>query len=80
VWGSRCIEPRILDLEVSGELNAPACLLLGKEPLLPNWIGGWMGPGTCLDEVERTKIMPYLDPSAVHPLSSRYEGKVKLSL
>jgi hypothetical protein len=33
------------------------------------WIGGWVGPRTGLDDVERRKYVPYLDsnsdPSAV---------------
>jgi hypothetical protein len=38
--------------------------------------GGWMGPGTSLDDGERKKPCPYRDsnsnPSAVQPVSSRY--------
>jgi len=45
-------------MEVSGQLNAPAALPLGKEPL----IGGWVGPRAGLDTAVRKKIpSPYQD-------------------
>jgi hypothetical protein len=45
-WRSGGIAPHILDLgikmEVSGQLHAPATLLLGKEPLVPvGYEAGW---------------------------------------
>jgi hypothetical protein len=40
-----------------------------------HWVGGWMGPRTGLDDVERRKSCPYRDsksdPSAVQPVASR---------
>jgi hypothetical protein len=40
------------------------------------WIGGWVGPRTGTDDVEKRKISPLseleLRPSAVRPLASRY--------
>jgi len=30
-------------MEVSGQLQAPAALFLGKEPSVTHWIGGWVG-------------------------------------
>jgi hypothetical protein len=41
---------------MSSQLHAPAALFLGKEPLVPR--GGWMGPRTGMDDVERRKILP----------------------
>jgi len=39
IWGSGCIDPRILWprhwMEVSGQLHAPGALSPGKEPLVP---------------------------------------------
>jgi hypothetical protein len=40
-------------MEVSGRLHAPAALLPVKDR-----IRGWVGLGTGLDEVEKTKILP----------------------
>jgi hypothetical protein len=40
-----------------------------------HWIGGWVGPRTGLDDVERRKISPVVgleyDPSAIQPVDSR---------
>jgi hypothetical protein len=43
-------------MEVSGQLHAPAALPLGKEPLVPIWIGGWTGTRAALDSVVKRKI------------------------
>jgi hypothetical protein len=43
-------------MEVSGQLHASATLPPGKEPLVPNWIGGWVGPRAVLDTVVERKI------------------------
>jgi hypothetical protein len=62
-------------LEVSGQLHAPAALLPGTAPGT-HWIGGWMGPRTGQDDVEKTKFMTLpgleLRPSFVQPVASRY--------
>jgi hypothetical protein len=44
-------------MEVSGQLHAPAALPPGKEPLVLNWIGGWVGPIVSLVAVEKRKIL-----------------------
>jgi len=39
-------------MEVSGQLQATAALILGKEPLVPtHGIGGWVGPKVGLEAV-----------------------------
>jgi hypothetical protein len=43
-------------MEVSSQLHAPAALPLGKEPLVPVELGGWMGPRAVLDAVVKRKI------------------------
>jgi hypothetical protein len=61
-------------MEVSGQLQAPAALPPGKEPLV---IGGWVGPRAVLDSVVKRKI-PSLRWEAnprtpiVHPVAQRY--------
>jgi hypothetical protein len=46
-------------MEMSGQLHAPVDLPLGKKnPPVAHWIGGWVGPRTGLDKVERRKILP----------------------
>jgi hypothetical protein len=61
-------------LEVSGQLQAPAALPRGKAPGTP-WIG-WVDPRAGLDDLEKRKIWPYRDsnsnPSVVQPIASRY--------
>jgi hypothetical protein len=44
---------------MSGQLHALTSLAPWKD-LLPNihWIGGWVGPRTSMDDVERRKILP----------------------
>jgi hypothetical protein len=44
-------------MEVSGQFHAPDALPPGKEPPGTQWIGGWLGPRSGLDEVERRKIL-----------------------
>jgi hypothetical protein len=43
---------------------------------LPVHIGGWMGPRTGLDDVEKEKSWPYRDsnsdPSVTQPVASHY--------
>jgi hypothetical protein len=43
-------------MEVSGQLHAPAALPLGKEHLVPFWIGGWVGLRAVLEAVVKRKI------------------------
>jgi hypothetical protein len=45
-------------MEVSDHLHAPAALTPRKEPSVSNWIGGWMGPGTGLDDVGKKNTWP----------------------
>jgi hypothetical protein len=43
-------------MEVNGQLHLPAALPPEKEPLVPHWIGGWVGPRAVLDAVVKRKI------------------------
>jgi hypothetical protein len=43
-------------MEVRGQLHALPALPPGKEPLVTNWIGGWVGPRAGLDTVFLLKI------------------------
>jgi hypothetical protein len=45
---------------VGGELSAsrPGRFTPGERASCTHWIGGWVGPGTGLDDVERRKFMP----------------------
>jgi hypothetical protein len=49
--GSGCIDPRILDL-------GPGPFTFGEGAPGTHWIGGWVGPRTGLDNVERITILP----------------------
>jgi hypothetical protein len=53
--GSGYIDPRILELGISwsGQFHTPAALPPGT-----HWIGGWVGPRTGLDEVEKRHFLP----------------------
>jgi hypothetical protein len=42
-------------MEVSGKLQGPAALPLGKEPPATHWIGGWVGPRADLNAVMKGK-------------------------
>jgi hypothetical protein len=59
VWGSEYVDPRILDLGNSLKCRSeryashPGCFTPRTY-----WIGGWVGPKTGLDDVERRKILP----------------------
>jgi hypothetical protein len=44
-------------MEVSGQLHASAALPPRKEPLIPIWIGGWVGPRAVLDAVVKTEAV-----------------------
>jgi hypothetical protein len=39
-----------------------------------HWIGGWVGPRACLNDVEKRKFLtpPGLELSVVQPVASRY--------
>jgi hypothetical protein len=79
VWGSGCIDPRILDLGTSyrcGQLHAPAALSPGKEPSVPiGQTAGWV-PEPVWKTWRREKSCPYRDsksdPSVVQPVASHY--------
>jgi hypothetical protein len=51
-------------MDVSGQLQAPAALTPGREPLVP--IGGWVGPRAGLDAVggeeKNTQPPPGIEP------------------
>jgi hypothetical protein len=53
--GSGFIDPRILDLGTNWRwVVAPR---LGRFAPGTHWIGGWVGPRTCLDDVKRRKML-----------------------
>jgi hypothetical protein len=54
---------------VSGQLHAPAALPPGKEPLVPIWVGGWVGPRAVLDAVVKRKIpSPRRESNSITPI------------
>jgi hypothetical protein len=58
VWGSECIDPRILDLARSyRSASRPGCFTPGERGPGTHWIGGWVDPRTSLDDVERRTIL-----------------------
>jgi hypothetical protein len=72
--GSRCIDPRFLDTRISWRLvvNFTARALYSRERAPgTHWIGGWVGPRTGLDDMEKKRV-PYrdsnFDTSAVQPV------------
>jgi hypothetical protein len=66
VWGSGCIDPRILDL---GEWSAsrPGLFTSGELDHGTHWKKGWVGPITDLEDVKKRKILP-LPRSEFRPL------------
>jgi hypothetical protein len=62
-------------MEVSGQLHTPAALPPGKQPHGTHWIGGWVGPITGLDDVEKRKflIIPGLElQPVIQPVARHY--------
>jgi hypothetical protein len=58
---------------VGGEWSAsgPGRFTLGEKAAGTHWIGGWMGPRTGLDDVEKRKFLP--PPGLeLQPVASRY--------
>jgi hypothetical protein len=75
--GYACIEPRFLDLDTSwcGQLQAQATLPPGERAPGTHWTGGWVGPRTGLDELE--KIVNHTgtrnsNPFVIQPVGRRY--------
>jgi hypothetical protein len=60
-----------LELEVSGQVHAPAALPPGKKPHVTYWIGGWVGPRASLDDVEKRKFLTLPGPGR-QLVTSRY--------
>jgi hypothetical protein len=59
-YGGGCINPRILHLSiVGGERSASSPGRITTEEIKPGilWIGGWVGPRTFLDDVEKRKFL-----------------------
>jgi hypothetical protein len=56
-YGEICLFLTSALAEVSGQLQAPAALLPEKETGT-HWIGGSVGPRTCLDDSEKSNILP----------------------
>jgi hypothetical protein len=42
---------------MSVQLHVPAALPPGEKVPGTHWIGGWVGPTACLDDVEKTKFV-----------------------
>jgi hypothetical protein len=67
----------LISASVGGErpTSRPGQLTTGETAPSTHWIGGWVGPRTGLDDVERKKSYPYWnsnsDPLVVNPLASR---------
>jgi hypothetical protein len=80
VCGSGCIDPRIFDLGTSWRwVISFTTLPLYHRERVPgtNWIGGWVGPISGLDDVEKRKLLslPGLELRSLllsSPLGSRY--------
>jgi hypothetical protein len=56
VWGSGCIDQRVLDLSTSWSewsVSRPGRFTPGTQ-----WIGGWAGPKTGMDDVEERNLTP----------------------
>jgi hypothetical protein len=79
IWGSGCIDPRILDLGTSWSW----VISFTSRPLYPgervpgnHRTGGWVGSWTGLDDEEKRKPCSYWDSnsdhSAAQPVSSRF--------
>jgi hypothetical protein len=72
---------------VSGQLHAPAALLLGKEPNT-HWIGGWVDPRASLHDMEKwkffivlgLKLRPLCCPAHRKSCGLHYSGSKKLLL
>jgi hypothetical protein len=60
-------------MEVRGQLHAHTALPPGKQPPGTHCIGGWVGPRTDLDVMEKRKILPCqegnTDSLAVQPVA-----------
>jgi hypothetical protein len=48
------------ELEVSGQLHAPAALPPAEEPSGTHWIGGWVDLRAGLDDVVKSKFLTLL--------------------
>jgi hypothetical protein len=57
---------------------APRPLYPGERALGTHWIGGWMGPGSGLDDVERRKILPPPGLELRHISSARSKSPYQL--
>jgi hypothetical protein len=44
-------------MEASGQLHAPAALPPGERAPGTHWIGGWVGPRTGLDDMEKRNVL-----------------------
>jgi hypothetical protein len=60
-YGGVCIDLHFLDLGTSCRwvvsLTLPVALPSGKQPPGTQWIGGWVDPRTCPDNVEKSKFL-----------------------
>jgi hypothetical protein len=75
VWGSECIDPHVHDLGTSLEWSAsrPNRFIHRERAPGTHWIGGWVGLITCLDDVEKRKLLPLPGRELPTPLSSSPE-------
>jgi hypothetical protein len=76
VCGSGCIDPRILDLGTSCRWSDSrlGCFTSGEKASRTNWIGGWVGPSTGLDVVERGKTHNPVRTRTLAPQLSRQKS------
>jgi hypothetical protein len=68
-------------MEVSGQLNAPAALRPGKEPLVSigyevGWAQSRSGHGV---EEKNSQPMPGFEPSIIQPVAQRYTTERRAS-
>jgi hypothetical protein len=60
VWRSGSIDPPFLTLPLNGDERSairPGRFTPRERAAGSHWIGGWVGLGACLDDVERKKII-----------------------
>jgi hypothetical protein len=75
IWVSGSVGPLSLDLGTSWRLVAsftPRPFYPEEITLGSHWIGGWVGPRTCLDDLEKILDRTGTRTPAIRPVASRY--------
>jgi hypothetical protein len=80
-WESGGIAPPFLISALDGREwspSSPGRFNPGEGPPRIHWIGGWMGPGAGLDDVDKRKIFAPAENRnpAIHPVARRYTNWV----